>query len=159
MPTLSGGCRRRIAARVYAGCVPHRTLKDASMKRWIAPLLFAVTLAASGICAPAWAGAHPCAQPQDAGARSCVNRNGGEPVRTWGAAPATEATAPYFPDIPMRVVSAYGRTTLDMLSSGPFLLVKWPDGCCPDSRRWHTGDTRHTHTGDDQHVIFLWPAM
>ncbi|RDJ98252.1 hypothetical protein DLM46_34400 [Paraburkholderia lacunae] len=59
----------------------------------------------------------------------------------------------------MRVVSAYGRTTLDMLSSGPFMLVKWPNGCCPDSRRWHTEDTRHKHTGDDQHVIFLWPAL
>jgi hypothetical protein len=47
-----------------------------------------------------------------------------------GAAPANEATAPYFPAIPIRVVSAYGRTTLDMLSSGP-------------------------HTGDDQHDLSL----
>lgn len=129
------------------------------MKRWIAPPLFAATLAACGICAPARAAAPSCGQRQDAGSRSCVYRNGGEPVRTLGAAPANEAAAPYFPDIPMRVVGAYGRTTLDMLSSGPFMLVKWPSGCCPDSRRWHTGDTRHKHTGDDQHVIFLWPAL
>ena len=129
------------------------------MKRWIAPPLFAATLAACSICAPAWAGAHSCGQPQDVGSRSCVYRNGGEPVRTLGAAPAAEASAPYFPDIPMRVVSAYGRTTLDMLSSGPFMLVKWPNGCCPDSRRWHTEDLRRKHTGDDQHVIFLWPAL
>ncbi|OAJ52823.1 hypothetical protein A6V36_36660 [Paraburkholderia ginsengiterrae] len=59
----------------------------------------------------------------------------------------------------MTVVGAYGRTTLDMLSSGPFMLVKWPNGGCPESRRWRTGDTRRNPTGGDQHVIFLWPAL
>ncbi|MCI0150266.1 hypothetical protein KNO81_30815 [Paraburkholderia sediminicola] len=66
---------------------------------------------------------------------------------------------PYFADIPMTVVGTYGRTTLDMLSSGPFMLVKWPDGCCPEGKRWRTDDTRQSHGGDNQHVIFLWPAL
>lgn len=159
MLTLSGGCRCRIAAPVSAACVSHRPIRGARMKRWIGPPLFAATFAACGICAPAWAGRHTCGQPQDAASRLCAYRNGGEPVRTLGAAPTTEASAPYFSDIPIRVVSAYGRTTLDMLSSGPFVLVTWPKGCCPDSGRWHMGDTRHKHTGDDRHVIFLWLAL
>jgi hypothetical protein len=129
------------------------------MKRWIARRLFAAALATCGICASARAGAHPGAQPQDVGSRSCGDRNGCEPVGTRGATPANETATPYFADIPVTVVGAYGRTTLDMLSSGPFMLVKWPNGCCPDSRRWHTGDMRHKHTDDDQHVIFLWPAL
>ncbi|CAE6818577.1 hypothetical protein R75461_05993 [Paraburkholderia nemoris] len=129
------------------------------MKRWIARRLFAAALATCGICASAWAGAHPRAQSQYDGLRSYENRHGGEPVGTWGATPANEMATPYFADIPMTVVGTYGRTTLDMLSSGPFMLVKWPDGCCPESKRWRTDDTRQSHGGDNQHVIFLWPAL
>lgn len=129
------------------------------MKQWIAPRLFAATLAACGICAPAWAGALPDTRPQDVRSRSCVDRNGCEPLGTLGATPANGTATSYFTDIPMTVVGAYGRTSLDMLSSGPFTLVKWPNGCCPESRRWRTGDTRRNLTGDDQHVIFLWPAL
>lgn len=129
------------------------------MKQWIVPRLFAATLAALGICAPAWAGSHSGVQPQDVSSGSCVDRNGCEPLRTLGATPANGMVTSYFTDIPMTVVGAYGRTTLDVLSSGPFMLVKWPNGCCPEIGRWHTGDTRRNPTGDDQHVIFLWPAL
>ncbi|AJZ56657.1 hypothetical protein OI25_7467 [Paraburkholderia fungorum] len=129
------------------------------MKRWIARRLFAAALAAYGIGAPAWAGAHSGAQPQDVVSRSCADRSGCEPVGTWRATPANRTATPYFADIPMTVAGTYDRTTLDMLSSGPFMLVKWPDGCCPESRRWRTEHLRHSHPGDDLHVIFLWPTL
>ncbi|WP_377779177.1 hypothetical protein [Paraburkholderia dipogonis] len=73
--------------------------------------------------------------------------------------PGNATVAPYFADIPMTIVGVYGHTTLDMLSSGPFMLVKWPDGCCPQSRRWRPADTRQGHADDAQHVNFLWPAL
>jgi hypothetical protein len=131
-----------------------RLLKDAGMKRWIARSLFAAALAMCGICAPTWVGA----QPQDGYTRSCGNQTGCRPAGSWRAAPRNETVAPYFADILMTVVGVYGHTTLEMLSSGPFMLVKWPDGCCPKSRRWRPGDSRQRH-GDDKHVNFLWPAL
>jgi hypothetical protein len=91
--------------------------------------------------------------------RSCGNQTGCRPAGSWRAAPRNETVAPYFADILMTVVGVYGHTTLEMLSSGPFMLVKWPDGCCPKSRRWRPGDSRQRHTGDDKHVNFLWPAL
>ena len=129
------------------------------MKQWIATRLFAATLAACGICAPAWAGANSGGQSHVVGSGSCVDRSNCAPLGALGATPTTGTATSYFADIPMTVVGAYGRTTLDMVSSGPFLLVKWPNDCCPESRRWRTGDMRRNPPGDDQHVIFLWPAL
>ncbi|SFU24087.1 hypothetical protein SAMN05192563_1024157 [Paraburkholderia aspalathi] len=129
------------------------------MKRWIRWRVVAAALAACGICASARAGGYSSLRPQRVGSGSCQNVNGSEPVGTWRVTPANAVAACYRADIPVTVVGAYGHTTLDMLLSGPFILVRWPKGCCPENGRWHTGDTSQSHTGENQHVIFLWPVL
>jgi hypothetical protein len=73
-------------------------------------------------------------------------------------------TANYFGDVPFNVIGVYGATMLDMLSAGPLVLVRWPDGCCTSKQRWHTRNTRRA-TGstpdnvdsNSAHIFFLWP--
>jgi hypothetical protein len=71
--------------------------------------------------------------------------------------------AAYFGDVPTTVVGVYGATTLDMLSSGPLVLVKWPDGCCSPSQRWHTRRSSENSPASPKeeraHTFFLWPAL
>lgn len=68
--------------------------------------------------------------------------------------------ATYFEDIPMTVAGVYGATMLDMLSSGPLMLVQWPNDCCASNRRWHTGQhaayAPASSKADPVHVFFLW---
>jgi hypothetical protein len=141
--------------------VQHNLMKDARMKRWIARHVSSAALAAYGICASAsaLAGGHSGFLSQDGGSVSCENWGGCGTTWTWEVPPAKATIARYFTDIPMTVVGSYGDTALNMLSNGPFMLVKWPGGCCPDGSRWHAGTTRRSRTGDGQHVIFLWPAL
>jgi hypothetical protein len=74
---------------------------------------------------------------------------------------ARAAPSPYFADIPMTVTGVYGGTMLDMLAGGPILLVRWPNGCCSRSHRWHIGHSgaiTPVHPKSDRaHVFFLWP--
>lgn len=67
----------------------------------------------------------------------------------------------YFGDVPITVVGVYGATTIDMLSSGPLILVQWPDECCSSSQRWHTrSHAQHAPanaTASPAHIFFLWP--
>lgn len=128
------------------------------MKRWIAQSLFAAAVATCGIGQSTWANAQPGAQSQEGGPGLCSELAGRTQAGRRREMPGN-TTAPYFTDVPMTVVGVYGRTTLDMLSSGPFMLVKWPDGCCPESRRWRAGDTGQGPAGDARHVDFLWLAL
>ncbi|CAG4890460.1 hypothetical protein [Paraburkholderia saeva] len=129
------------------------------MKRWIARRLLAAVFAACGIGASMWAEAQPGALQERVEAKPCGNWNDCGLGEMSGVAPHNGRALPSSIDIPMTVVGVYGLTTLNTLSSGPFMLLKWPDGCCPEGRRWRPAGTGQNHAGEGQHVNFLWPAL
>jgi hypothetical protein len=129
------------------------------MKRWIARDLLVAVFATWGIGASLWAEAQPGALQQRAEPKPCGSWNDCELGNLREAMPRNGTATPFPVDITMTVVGVYGLTTLNILSNGPFMLLKWPDGCCPESWGWRPAGIGQSYTGEGQHVNFLWPAL
>lgn len=130
-----------------------------SRRRWTV-LLAACFIPAINCSAAARATDCQADHPGAASAWASTLRDSLQHTQLADARSVGSATA-YFGDVPTTVVGVYGATMLDMLSGGPLVLVKWPDGCCSASQRWHTG--RHAQSEpanpdtDGAHIFFLWP--